>query len=150
MSLRPLDLKALFAATEKVVALKVGDVRIRRLSQIEHMQLMPPLPAGVMPVRTGKETEDQVKALNEDAVKREQAWLASLPPAESVARRAEMLDAMYAAISRASLEPRLTVEDAKRLGDDAFTLFRAIRQFWEDDAKAETNGSATVEEPATV
>lgn len=125
-----LDLKALTEATEKVVALSVGDVRVRRLSRLEYISLLPPAP-------TGASTWTK-----EEAVEKELAWLESLSPTERVGRRAEMLEAMYGAIARAILEPVMTAEQVKRLGDDAYVIFQALQDFWKVEAVADGNGTA--------
>ena len=119
-----LDIKALMAATEAVVALTHGEVRIRRLGRNEWFSLMPSPPPGASTWKPG------------EAVERELAWLDSLEPAARVARRAEMLEAMYAAISRAVLEPAMSIDEVKRLGDDTEVIFAEIRKFW----TAESNG----------
>ena len=119
-----LDIKALMAATEAVVTLSQGDVKIRRLSRIEWLTLMPSPPPGSSTWKP------------EDAVEKEQAWLEALEPGARVARRAEMLEAMYAAVARAVLEPAMTVDEVKRLGEDVDVIFAEIRKFW----TAETNG----------
>ena len=119
-----LDIKALMAATEAVVTLSLGDVKIRRLSRIEWLTLMPSPPPGSSTWKP------------EEAVEKEQAWLEALEPGARVARRAEMLEAMYAAVARAVLEPAMTVDEVKRLGEDVDIIFAEIRKFW----TAETNG----------
>ena len=119
-----LDIKALMAATEAVVTLSQGDVKIRRLSRIEWLTLMPSPPPGSSTWKP------------EEAVEKEQAWLEALEPSARVARRAEMLEAMYAAVARAVLEPAMTVDEVKRLGEDVDIIFAEIRKFW----TAETNG----------
>lgn len=139
-----LDLKALSEATEKVVTLPEGQIRIRRLSRAEYIRLLPRTPDEVLPKPTGKETPEQMQALNEEAVARELQWLDSLPPAERVGRRSEMLEAVFAAVARAVLEPPMTVADVKRLGDGAFFVFAELEQFWRAEAQAVTNGEPAV------
>jgi hypothetical protein len=139
--MKRLDLNTLRAATEKVVETTLGTVTIRRLGRLEYLELLPGIPAEIMgPPRTGKETDEERQQLSEAAIARETAWLLTLPPADRVARRAELLEAMYMAISRAVIDPRLTVEDVKRLGDDAHVLFQEMQSFWKAEIKAESNG----------
>jgi hypothetical protein len=146
--MKRLDLKTLRAATEKVVTTQYGDVTVRRLGRLEYLTLLPPDPPELArPPRTGNETEAQIQTLNDEAVARELAWLASLPPADRVGRRAEMLEALYMAIARAVIDPKMTVEDAKRLGDDAHVIFQEMQEFWKAEVKAMDNGGAEAREP---
>jgi hypothetical protein len=141
--MKRLDLKTLRAATEKVVTTPYGAVTVRRLGRLEYLTLLPPDPPELArPPRTGNETEAQIQTLNDEAVARELAWLASLPPADRVSRRAEMLEALYMAIARAVIDPKMTVEDAKRLGDDAHVIFQEMQEFWKAEVKAMDNGGA--------
>lgn len=144
MALKPLDLKKLTESTEKVIALSVGEVRVRRLARAEYIRLLPEIPAEVLPVLTGRETDEERKALNELAIRKEIEWIDSLAPAQKVARRAELIEAIYAAVTRAIIEPVLTVDHVKRLGDEAFLVWDAVQGFWMADAVAEKNGTPEV------
>jgi hypothetical protein len=84
--------------------------------------------------------EEQASRRADLLVQREMEWLESLSPAERVTRREETLEGMYRVIARASLEPVLTVDLVKRLGDEAFTIMTGIQDFWKADEKAEKNG----------
>ena len=146
--MKRLDLKTLRAATEKIVTTTQGDVTVRRLGRLEYLTLLPPDPPELeRPPRTGKETDEENKKLTEEAIARETAWLNALPPTERVLRRAELLEAMYMAIARAVIDPKLTVEDVKRLGDDAHVIFQEMQEFWKAEIKAVTNGGAAAREP---
>jgi hypothetical protein len=149
--MRPLDLKALIESSEKVIALTAGDVRVRRVSRTELQSLMPPRPEPYPEWEKAVEVEVKALAKEEQAsrradllVQRELEWLESLTPAERVTRREETLEGLYRVVARASLEPVLTVDLVKRLGDEAFTLLAGIQDFWKADEKAEKNGDGQV------
>jgi hypothetical protein len=141
-----LDLKALMAATEKVVALPEGEVRIRRLAQWEYFGMLPDFPPGVDLARTGKETPEELQTLLETNRQRRLDWFAALDPAAKVARRAEHHEATFAAVARALLEPVMTVDQVRRLGDGASTIFNEIEAFWQVDQKTDGNGAPAVEQ----
>jgi len=146
--MKPLDLKALIEASEKVITLGAGDVRVRRVSRTEFQSLMPSRPEPY--AEWEKAIDGEVKALAKEdqaarradlLVQRELEWLESLTPAERVTRREETLEGLYRVVARASLEPVLTVDLVKRLGDEAFTLLAGIQAFWSADEKVEKNGA---------
>jgi hypothetical protein len=146
--MRPLDLKTLIESSEKVITLGAGDVRVRRVSRTEFQSLMPPRPEPYL--EWEKAIDSEVKALAKEdqasrradlLVQRELDWLESLSPTERVTRREETLEGLYRVIARASLEPVLTVDLVKRLGDEAFTLLAGIQEFWKADEQAEKNGA---------
>lgn len=117
------------------------EIRVRRVGPYEYQSLLParpPRPANA----TGDETPAEMTA-------RELAWVESLPPSERVSRRSEMLEAMYEIVARASIEPRLSREDVKRLGDDAVLLFSALATFsgFGVTPAAQGNGHEAVTEP---
>jgi hypothetical protein len=141
--MKRLDLTTLRAATEKEIETSVGTVVARRLGRLEYLELLPGVPPEILgPPRTGKETDEERRQISEAAVERETAWVKAMPPAERVARRAEMLEALYMAVARAVIEPKMSVEDVKRLGDDAHVIFQELQSFWRAEAKAEINGGA--------
>lgn len=127
--MRPLNLSQLVEASEKVVEMEAGDVRVRRLSRIEWATLVPAQPPEAATWKP------------EEAVEREIEWLDSLPPTVRVARRSELLEAMFAGMARVTLEPVMTVDQVKRLGDDAFRIWKAIQDFWEQDKAVAGNGA---------
>jgi hypothetical protein len=137
-----LDIKALMEATEKVVTVMMGDVRVRRLSRIEYLSLLPLAPAQSESWKPADPTAMTPEEIQAYAVRKEQEWLESLSPEDRVGRRSELLEAMYAGLARAILEPRMTAEQVKRLGDDAFVIFQVIQDFWRNDVKTTENGAA--------
>jgi len=144
MALPRLDLVTLRAKTERVVELSIGEsVTIRRIGRLEYLDLLPPMPAEVSgkPL-TGTETKEETEQYLQEATGRELAWIRSLGPAERVARRAEMLECMYVTVARAIIDPRMPVDDVRRLGDDAHLIFSKVREFWDAEKNAPTNGGA--------
>jgi hypothetical protein len=155
--MRPLDLKALMDASEKVVALTMGDLRVRRVSRTEYQALMPPRPEQYtdwekavdqeLAAVDGLSKEDRALRRGELLVQREVAWLESLSPTDRVSRREETLEGLYRVVARSTLAPVLTVDHVKRLGDEAFTILDGIRAFWIADDQAAKNGA---DQPAPV
>jgi hypothetical protein len=153
--MQALNLTVLMAASEKIIALTGGDVRVRRVSRTEFHSLMPPRPEPFEAWERAVDQELAEKELAEGAltkevhairradllVQRELAWLETLSSAERVSRREEHLEAMYRIVARATLEPVLTVELVKRLGDDAFTILAGLQAFWLVDDVAQQNGT---------
>lgn len=149
--MRPLDLKALIAASEKVITLPLGDIRVRRVSRTEYQALMPPRPDKFPEWEQAVEKElaaegpnakqDQALRRADLLVQRELEWLESLSPAERVSRREETLEGLYRVVARSSIEPVLTVDMVQRLGEPAFLILNAIREFWAADEQAEKNGA---------
>jgi hypothetical protein len=92
-------------------------VLVRKVHAGERMSLMPPLPPSVL--------QGEPKLLAE----RERAWLASLTPEQMEARRAEANEYCYRLVALAALEPQMTVEDARALGDGALVLADEITRF---------------------
>jgi hypothetical protein len=138
-----LDLATLRAKTQKVITTSFGDVTIRRMGRMEYGELVPGVPPEVSgPLRTGKETKEEIQQLNDALVAREAAWLKTLSPAERVARRAELLEALHMAICRAVIDPKMTIEDVRLLGDDSYVILQELQEFWRAEAKAITNGGA--------
>lgn len=148
--MRSLDLKALIESSEKVITLGAGDVRVRRVSRTEFQSLMPPRPEAYQEwekaidgeLKTGAplSKEDAAARRAELLVQREMDWVEGLSPAARVTRREETLEGLYRVVARSSIEPVLTVDLVKRLGDEAFTLLNGIQDFWKADEKAEKNG----------
>ena len=160
MSYKPLNLTALMEASEKWVPLPLATaaaiakgaaadyveaVKIRRLARIEYLGMLPPMPPAVAQAPKDEKPEEAETALAE----RERLWVETLSPAEREDRENKYREAIYKAIARASLEPVMNVEQAKRLGDDAYVVFAAIREFWKTETVAQTNG-AQQEVPAGV
>jgi hypothetical protein len=141
-----LDLATLRAKTQKVITTSFGEVTIRRMGWMEYGELVPGVPPDVSgPLRTGKETKEEIQQLNDARAAREAEWLKTLSPAERVARRAEVLEAFHMAICRVVLDPKMTIEDVRLLGDDTYVIFRELQEFWNAEAKATTNGGAARE-----
>jgi hypothetical protein len=120
-----LTLARLLAATETEVALPITSerlgtpvtIKVRRISSPEHRAFLPALPPE-------SETWGTTEWLD-----RQRAWLATLSADELDERRA--LYAMVAAriVAAAALDPVLTVDEARRLGDEADTVAVEILRF---------------------
>jgi hypothetical protein len=92
-------------------------VRVTRIAYADYLAFLPPPPPGAH------------EWPEKEFVARELAWLETLPPEKFEARRALVLEVKYRVIVAAALEPRFTVDQARRLGEDAWTLAQAILQF---------------------
>lgn len=119
-----LTIEELIRATETMVELpllSVGlgtrKIRVRRISRNEYFALLPPLPAAA--------EEWPAK----EFLKRERAWLGTLEPDELEQRRQAIRDLNVRIVALASLEPALTIEQARRLGDDAAVAAEEILLF---------------------
>jgi hypothetical protein len=98
-------------------------VRVRKIGRAEYISLLPPLPPDlVVAIRDERLTP-------EDASDRERAWVASLPADIQEVRRAAYCDLNYHLVAIAAIEPKLTVEQARLLGDDAIALGAQILTF---------------------
>ncbi len=114
-------------------------VRVRRISAVEYNRLLAPPPPDW----------DSWPPAEREA--RERAWLEGLPRAERDARRVEFFEVICRLIERCALEPTFTVEEARRLGDDALVLANGILEFSGllPSAEAETAGAAPQEAATT-
>lgn len=82
-------------------------IRCRKIGRAEYLSFLPPPPP------------EAAEWPPEEFAVRERAWLAGLPPAELEARREAARDVLARVLARVTLEPALSVEQARRLGDDA-------------------------------
>lgn len=96
----------------------------RKVHAGERMSLMPPLPASVL--------QGDPKLMAE----RERAWLDSLTDEQMTARRTEANEYCFRLIELAALEPKMTVEDARSLGDGALVLADEITKFSANEKRA--------------
>jgi hypothetical protein len=97
-------------------------ITIRKVARAEYLAQLPPLP----------EEAKNWPAKEFDA--REIEWLKSLAPEALEARRREMRRAKYQIVADASLEPKLTPEQAERLGDDLDVVAKAVLDFMNEGA----------------
>jgi len=92
-------------------------LKVRKLARAEFLLCLPPNPPG-------SESWDR-----EDWAVKEAAWLETLPSDVIDARRHILADLNVKVVAMAALDPALTVEQARRLGDDALVAAAAILQF---------------------
>jgi hypothetical protein len=131
-------IEEILAASETEIALpglsaSVGEPRtlkVRKLARAEFLLALPPSPPGA---------ESWDKA---DWAAKEEAWLATLEPGQLQARRQILADLNVTVVAAAAIDPTLTIEQARRLGDDALVVAAEILKF------SGITGEATVEEPA--
>ena len=117
-----LTVEELYAATRYVVDLpeltrrtgKPCRVVVRPIAMADYLNLLPLPPVEL----------EEVPAA--EATKRELAWLRGLPAEEAARHREDRSDVVYRTIALASLEPSLTVEQARHLGPDSMVVFTAI------------------------
>jgi len=115
----------LIEATETTVALPVMSaalgtevgVRVRKIGRAEYLAILPPLPPGS---ELWKVEEWPVKA---------EAWAATLTPKELEARQTLARDTLYRVAMVTCIAPRLTLEEARHLGDDAATIAAEVLRF---------------------
>lgn len=120
-------LEEVLAATEKRVRLPglseaVGQPRgflIRRIGFTEYLSFLPAPPPG------SHEWPEDRQAWSA----RERAWLETLSPEVRDARRAALREVVYKVVAAAVLDPALTVDQARRLGEDATVLMTEILAF---------------------
>lgn len=135
-------LEEILAASEREIPLPglsktVGEprtIKVRKLSQAEFRVFLPPNPPG-------SESWDP-----KDWEEKEKAWVATLEPAE-LAARVRILSVMnFHVLATVALEPTLTLEQAKRLGNDA-TIAAAEVLIFSELAKAAATPETKSEEP---
>jgi hypothetical protein len=126
-------------------------VLVRKVHAGERMSLMPPLPASVLQgppaaaSENGHEPEKETAESRQKALEaRERAWLESLTPAQKAERQAEANEYCYRLVALAAIEPEMTPEDARGLGDAALVLADQIQKF-----SANTEAAEKKPEPAT-
>ena len=115
----------IIAATETTVALPglsatlgtSAGVRVRKIGRAEYLALLPQLPPG------------SEHWLVEEWAAKEVAWINTLTFAELEQRRAQARDILYRVAAVACVEPRLTLEQARHLGDDAADLAAEVLKF---------------------
>jgi hypothetical protein len=88
--------------------------RVRRISALELWSVLPPPPPGA-----------EAWPAAERAAQ-EQAWLEGLPAEAREAREASLRDVHYRIVNLASLDPRLSLEQARHLGNDAVAISSAV------------------------
>lgn len=136
-------IEEILAASETEIALpalsaSVGESRtlkIRKLARAEFLLCLPPSPPGA---------ESWAK---EDWVAKEAVWLATLEPDVLEARRRILADLNVKLVSAAALDPLLTMEQARRLGDDALVAAAEILRF--SGITAEEKPAEPAAEPAS-
>jgi hypothetical protein len=157
--MRPLDLKALIESTQKVITLKTHDQLVRRVSRTEFQSLLLPTRPAAYPEweKAADYALADLKDLSKDEranrrvdllTQYEVAWLESLSSAERITRSEDRVEGFYRIVARATLDPVLTVDQVKRLGDEAFTILAGIQSFWAADEQAEKNGTLVAVESA--
>ena len=115
----------IIAATETTVALPglsallglEAGVRVRKIGRAEYLALLPVLPPG------------SESWLAEEWPEKEGAWIATLPFAQLEQRRAQARDVLYRVAVTACVQPTLTLEQARHLGDDAAELAAEVLKF---------------------
>lgn len=118
-------IEEILAASETEIALpalsaQVGEPRtlkVRKLARSEFLLALPPSPPG---------SESWAK---EDWAAKEEAWLATLDAETLQVRRQILADLNVKVVSLAALEPALTMDQARRLGDDALVAAAEILRF---------------------
>jgi hypothetical protein len=122
---RPLTTEELLEATQRRVVLpalsqQLGDevtVLVRRIARSEYLALLPAPPPG-------SESWDPA-----DWEAKERAWVATLPPEALDARRAALGDIAYRVVARALLDPPMSADQIRRIGDDAAIVMTAVLRF---------------------
>lgn len=118
-----LTAEELRAATQREVPLSAAlaamlggprTLTVRRISSREYLGCLAPLPPGFSAWPT------------EERITRAAAWFDTLPAAEQAARLEASRLSYARIVALASVAPRLTVEEAERLGDDLDAVLAAV------------------------
>lgn len=105
---------------EALAALSGAYVKICTIGRADEQAFLPPAPPG---------SDDWPKD-DEAAFRRcYQEWLDSLPEAEREERQRRLSEVVYKVAALGTVEPAMTAEQAKRLGQDAAFLAEEIRVF---------------------
>jgi hypothetical protein len=118
-------IEEILAASETDIALpglsaSVGEPRslkVRKVARAEFLLCLPPSPPG---------SETWAK---EDWAAKEAVWLETLEPEVLQARRQMLADLNVRLVAIAALDPALSLEQARRLGDDALVAASEILRF---------------------
>jgi len=110
-------------------------LKIRKVHGGERLALMPGIPGSVF------------KGPPEELEARERAWLDTLSPEALEIRRKESLEYPYRLIAHATVEPVLTVEDCRPLGNTAWLIADRITTFSDNGRPKPGQGTATDEVP---
>jgi hypothetical protein len=152
----PATLNGLLSATQTALPLSPrakellsrDTILVRSIDASSHQALFPMPPDEVFedPDPTAKKTpEEQRDALN----RREREWLRTAPSDERVEYRLEVQRVQYRTIALAALEPKMTWQEAERLGNDAAEIYFGILEFSGLlKKKTETKAEKKPEEPA--
>ena len=113
------------AATEMAVALPrlsealgaESGVRVRKIGRAEYLALLPMLPPEAMTWPLA------------EVAQREAAWLATLSPVQLELRRQQARDVLYRVAVLACIEPVMTLDVARHLGDDVADLATEVLKF---------------------
>jgi hypothetical protein len=106
-------------------------IRLRKVHAGERNALLPRSPGHLF----DKLPEDKDER-DTELKRREAAWLEQLSPEQLEARRLEAADFSCRLVSLAALEPKLTVAEARALGDGALALAAEILEFSRNDREA--------------
>jgi len=99
-------------------------IRVRKVHAGERNALLPQTPAHLFENLPEKPDDRQA-----ELVARETKWLESLTVDQLDARRLESAEFCYRLLALAALDPVLSVDDARRLGDGALELASQILEF---------------------
>jgi hypothetical protein len=99
-------------------------IRVRKVHAGERQALLPQVPAHLFENLPEKPDDRQAELM-----RREVHWLGTLSAAQVDMRRRESSEFCYRLLALAALDPILTVDDARRLGDGALELAGEILEF---------------------
>ena len=124
-------------------------LKIRKLARAEFQLCLPPNPPGSDTWRTFDATTApaDVVVIKKEWAEKEAAWIETLAPEVLEARRRRIADLHFKVVSLVALDPVLTEDQARRLGDDALLVYAEILRFsgiMSDEKKSEEKR----EEPA--
>jgi len=111
---------------EAAALLSRETVTIRRISASIHALLYPPRPAGLfegMPEHL--EPKDRAQWIQQ----REVAWLSEDFTDDRIRYRVAMEKVKFRAVAEALVEPRMSVEEVERLGDEVTPIYIALLRF---------------------
>jgi hypothetical protein len=142
----PLTLDELYAATEKVAVLPTMSERLGRKVTVQHTVISR---SDWISMFADHPPGSEEWPANEWGV-RETAWLKTQTPEARADYHRAWADAAARVCVAAALEPKLSMSDARRLGEDMTVLYRSILRLsgiTKDEAATKDKPAATAETP---
>lgn len=112
-----LTIESLMQWSETTVPTEAGKIAVRKISRTEYLSLLPMPPP------------ESVGWSDAEWNAREVAWVRNLPLHLQKARRGEIRDVIYEVVALAAVRPSLTLEQSRRLANEATVVAEAVLRF---------------------